>query len=419
MSKAGDFIKKYGMDYRSFDLKELVPIYIEEMERGLDGSGSIPMLPSYLQLKSSIDKNRKIACVDAGGTNLRLCIAWFDDNGDFVMGEIKRMLMPGVERELDAQEYFDTLAELIAPYCEETKEVVISFAYRAKTTPDIDNEILVMTKEVKVTGVEGKHLAKEVKASLQKKGVSGVDMIVINDTVASALSGMADHSKDGYGAFTGTILGTGSNSCYPEKVSNIGKISGFNADCIMLINTEAGSYDKMPRTQLDLDYDASTVFPGIGCAEKMTSGAYLGALSEFVLKRAAEENVFHTRGVMDIARLTSADVSEYLGDGSGIIEEYMIDEEDEQNARELLQNIVLRAGRMAALQMAAMAVKSAKQNTRLCMSVEGTTYEKMPGLKQELHSTLHEYLAHAGLSADIVTVENAVLKGCAIAGLSQ
>ncbi len=41
-------------------------------------------------------------------------------------------------------------------------------------------------------------------------------MIVINDSVASALSGMAEKNGAGYGAYTGTILGTGSNSCYVE-----------------------------------------------------------------------------------------------------------------------------------------------------------------------------------------------------------
>jgi hexokinase len=187
----------------------------------------------------------------------------------------------------------------------------------------------------------------------------------------------------------------------------------------MVVNTEAGSYDKMPRTDIDLAFDAATLRPNIGVAEKMTSGAYLGALCEFTLKAAAEESVFRTKAVEEIERLQSADVSEFLQYGSGVIAEYMIGGEDEANARALLENIVLRAARMAALQMAAIAEKAHKANKRICMSVEGTTYEKMFGLKEELRRGLLAYLSARGYEVELVTVGQAVLKGCAIAGLAR
>ncbi|HBU12630.1 MAG TPA: hypothetical protein DEB31_07880 [Clostridiales bacterium] len=79
----------------------------------------------------------------------------------------------------------------------------------------------------------------------------------------------------------------------------------------------------------------------------------------------------------------------------------------------------MRAARVAALQMAAIAEKAYKANKKLCMVLEGTTYQKMPGLKEELHKVLLEYLESRGYQADIISVEHAVLKGCAIAGLSR
>ncbi len=420
MSQASNFISRYDIDYRSIRLEEQIGVYLEEMERGLRGEpSSLLMLPSYIQLKDDMQKNKKVVCVDAGGTNLRITTAYFDNSGTLVMGNIDRHIMPGVEKMLSAQEFFDILAELIAPFCVETKDIVMSFAYPSKTTPNIDAIPIFLTKEVKVSDISGKAVAREITEALAKKGVAGASMIVTNDTVVSALSGRAEYAAKGYGAFTGTILGTGSNSCYPELCANIKKLPELSGKGVMIVNAEAGSYDKMPRSIIDINYDASTQCPGTGIAEKMTSGAYLGALCKFMLRQAAEDNVFRTRGVEEIQQLTTMDVSEYLSNGSGIIEEYMLNEEDEANAKELLQNIVFRAARLAAVQMAAMAVKSHKQNNRICMSIEGTTYEKMPGLKQELHSCLLEYLGSKGIDATITTIEHAVLKGCAIAGLAR
>lgn len=420
MSKAEEFIARHQMGYQNIQIAELMETYLQEMEKGLAGApSSLLMLPTYLQLEEEVCRCKKVVCVDAGGTNLRICLAEFDAEGNFVMEQFQRGTMPGVEKELSAAEFFDVMAQIIAPYCTETRDVVMSFAYRAKSTEEIDAEIVEITKEVKVRGAGGKKLAAGIKASLARMGVADVDMIIINDTVAAALSGKADHLNDGYGAFTGTILGTGSNSCYLEANANITKLFDDNRMGAMLINTEAGSYDKLPRSDIDLAYSKTTHYPDIGAAEKMSSGAYLGALCEYTLKSAAKEEVFETKGVEKIIALKSEDVSEFLTDRSGIIAEYMVNEEDEQNAYDILNNIVLRAARLTALQMAAIAEKSCKTNNSLCMSIEGSTYEKMTGLKGELQSQLGEYLGTRGLEADLITVEKAVLKGCAIAGLSR
>ncbi len=419
MTKAEQFIQRHHMDYRMIDLEAQLPIYLEEMQKGLDGEqSSLLMLPSFLCVTDGVQLGKPVVCVDAGGTNLRVTAACFTQNGTFETRDIARYVMPGVERELSAQEFFDALAGYIAPFCAFSKNIVISFAYRAKTTPGIDSEIIEITKEVKVRGAEGKLLAEEIGASLAKMGIQHANIIVINDSVATALSGKAEYLNRGYGAFTGTILGTGSNSCYMESNQNIGKLPGL-PDGTMVINTEAGSYNKMPRSDIDIAFDGTLQNPGVGLAEKMTSGAYLGALCAFTLKQAAQEDVFQTKAVEGLRGLKSEDVSVYLADGSGLVAEFMANEEDGQNARELLHNIVHRAARMAALQMAAMALKSCRCNNRVCMTIEGSTYEKMYGLKQELLNTLIPFLEKKGVEADVVELELSVLKGCAIAGLSR
>lgn len=417
MLSAKEFIEKHQMEYTSIDLAGEMGAYIDEMKKGLCGEGgSLLMIPSYVVLNGEVKREQPVLCVDAGGTNLRITIARFLKDGSFQTDEIRRYTMPGVEKELDAQEFFDILAELIRPFTAITKDIVISFAYRAKILPNIDCEIVEITKEVKVRGAEGKHLGKEICASLEQKGVHGCNIIVINDSVATALAGKAEKLSEGYGAFTGTILGTGSNSCYMENIRNIAKLKDARGG-VMVINTEAGSYDKIPRSDIDIAFDDSMLNPGLGVFEKMTSGGYLGALCDFTLRTAAKEGVFS--GTEIPQGISTVDVNDFLTDGSGVLGSFFTNKQDVCSAREILLNLVLRAGRLLALQMAAMAVKSCKENNRVCMTIEGTTYEKMYGLKKEALSVLLSYLDSVGISADVISVELAVLKGCAIAGLSR
>ncbi len=418
MLTAQEFIRKHKMEYTSIDVKAEMDTYIDEMKKGLCGAkSSLLMVPSYITLKSEVQREKSVICVDAGGTNLRIAAAKFSEDGTFHTEKVSRYLMPGVERELEAQEFFDILADYILPFTGITKDIVISFAYRAKILPNIDCEIIEITKEVKVRNAGGKQLGKEVCASLAKKGAPGCNIIVINDSVATALAGKAERLNDGYGSFTGTILGTGSNSCYIEYVRNIPKL-GMGGDGVMVINTEAGSYDKIPRSDIDIAYDNSMQNPGIGVFEKMTSGGYLGGLCDYTLRTAAREGVFQN-GFAPDKTIDTIDVNDFLTDGAGVLGDYFQAEADMAAAREILLNIVIRAGRLLALQMAAVAVKAAKENDRVCMTIEGTTYEKMYGLKKEALTVLLTYLDSIGIKADVISVELAVLKGCAIAGLSR
>ncbi len=417
MQNAKEFIKNHNMEYTSVDLNREMDAYLDEMKRGLcGGGGSLLMIPSFVVLNGNVEREKPVICVDAGGTNLRIAVAGFRADGSFYTDGVSRYVMPGVEKELDAQEFFDVLAGLIRPFTEFTKDIAISFAYRTNILPDIDGEIVEITKEVKVRGASGKLLGKELCASLERQGVPGCRAIVLNDSVATALAGMAENLDEGYGTFTGTILGTGSNSCYLEDIRNIVKICD-EGEGLMVINTEAGSYDKIPRSDIDIAFDNSLQNPGIGASEKMMSGGYLGALCLFTLCTAKEEGLFANASLPE--RLSTAEVNDFLANGAGILAQCFSKKADAEAAHEILLNIILRAGRLLALQMAAMAVKAHKENNRVCMVIEGTTYEKMYGLKKEALTTLLPYLSSMGIAADVISVDMAVLKGCAIAGLSR
>lgn len=417
MSRAKEFIQRHKLEADRIRLDEQMGRYLEEMQRGLDGEqSSLLMIPTFLSPRRDLPKNEPILCVDAGGTNLRICSAYFDDDGAFRHSEISRYIMPGVERELDADEYFTLVADFVRPYLAESRRICISFAYRTKVTDKIDAEIIELTKEVNVRNPEGRLLGAEVVAALKRMGEDNVRAIVINDTVAGSLSGRSDFP--GYGAYTGTVLGTGSNSCYSESYANIKKVPDLPAEGEMVINTEAGSYDKMPRSDIDIAFDATTKNPGIGIAEKMTSGAYLGPLMGFTLRVAGAEGVFNTKSIEHMKHLKTKQASEFLNYDEGAIEEFLVDEHDERAAREILLELADRAARLVALQMAACVMKSVRSSEEVLMTMEGSTYEKFYGLKDGIHHHLFSYLESQGLNGRIETPEFVVLKGCLIAGLS-
>jgi hexokinase len=413
------FIKRHEMDYRDIHIEELLDTYLREMQRGLDGEeSSLLMLPSFVNTAGTVQRKKPLVAVDAGGTNLRIALIDFDISGKCrFLSDIKRMKMPGVGEKIEAEEFFDRLSAWLLPYMKEACGVSVSFAYPTEILPDLDGRIVRMVKEVSISGMEGQLLGRRLEDALEQKGARSSRVVVTNDAVASALAGMAEKPCAGYGSFLGVILGTGNNGCYIESNGNIGKLGGLSPEGSMMINTEGGGYALVPRTSLDMEFDQTTLDPGYHICEKMVSGAYIGPLCEFLLKKAAKEDVFGAY-MHKLHNVTSADADKFLRDGEGKIAELCMKPKDVERAYAIVENTVLRAARFCAMQMAAMAVKAKKRgSSRVCITAEGSTYYKMYGLREEVLATLHPCLEKFDLSADVLEVENAVLKGCAIAGL--
>ena len=101
MLTAQEFIKTHKMEYTSIDIAEQMEAYLDEMKKGLCGEeSSLLMIPTYISLKSEVKREKPVICVDAGGTNLRITVAKFLQDGSFHTEEINRYMMPGVEKEV-------------------------------------------------------------------------------------------------------------------------------------------------------------------------------------------------------------------------------------------------------------------------------------------------------------------------------
>jgi hexokinase len=75
--KVHGFLKKYGMDAESVDLDKNCKIFMDEMQKGLDGHASLLMLPTYIRMDKDIPLMEPVIAVDAGGTNFRVAVIHF------------------------------------------------------------------------------------------------------------------------------------------------------------------------------------------------------------------------------------------------------------------------------------------------------------------------------------------------------
>ena len=112
---------------------------------------------------------------------------------------------------------------------------------------------------------------------------------VLNDTVATMLCGIGYNNRP-YSGYIGFILGTGTNTCYIESLSEIAKIGGGEGN--MAVNLESGCYSGFPRGDYDRELDAASQNPGDHLMEKMISGAYLGELVTRTVRGAVREGLF-------------------------------------------------------------------------------------------------------------------------------
>jgi hexokinase len=112
---------------------------------------------------------------------------------------------------------------------------------------------------------------------------------LINDTVGTLVA----HAYANPHTRIGFIFATGVNAAYPEKISNIHKLTseeiekygGNNPEAEMLINTEIdifGNESYLPLTKYDRELDAHHSQPGFQPYEKMLSGAYLGEICRLI-----------------------------------------------------------------------------------------------------------------------------------------
>ena len=437
-----DFARYYGFHYDSLDPMALVKEILVDMERGLKGlSSSLPMIPSYITPVSNVPPGKTVLALDAGGTNLRVSRVHFDNDGKAVAEGTVKHPMPGTKGRVNAVEFFDLIADAALPVFAEASNVAgigFTFSYPMEMQTNADGVLLAFSKEVDAPDVVGKAIGAGLREALARKGrVYDGPIVLLNDTVATLLSGLASIPIDGGGESAkniygvsggpviGFILGTGFNTAYPE--TSIPKIGFESKDAPQIVVCETGTFNLRYRGPLDREFDSGTKNPGTYALEKATSGAYLGPLTLHILKQAVKDKIIRfgkSAEFLALPQLETRILNEFsrtplAGEGPlGSL--FGADESDALAAMQYLVSIITERG---ALFSAAVLAATVERMETVCepyapvrIAVEGTTYMVYKGLRRSLESWLHTMLVKENLRPYVISpVEQASLFGAAVA----
>ena len=199
--------------------------------------------------------------------------------------------MPGTDGAVAWEDFISFVADRLAPLLDRADKVGFCFSYPTEETPERDGRVLSLTKQVQLTGFEGRLICADLAAELERRGITGKSFVLLNDTPAVLLSGSAYAAEKSCDGLVGLISGTGTNTCCVLPDEAIKKPHGAFSGS-MLVNLESGNFNGLPRGDFDAELDAGTCDPGVYRHEKMTSGAYLGELCRLTLRCAAREGLF-------------------------------------------------------------------------------------------------------------------------------
>ncbi len=427
MSKVKDFLKKNKLFGSDIDLDLYVREFHEEMRLGLQGKeSSLRMIPTYIEADNEFLKETPVLAIDAGGTNFRTALITFRENGETEIGEIHHHPMPGLDREISAAEFFETMAEYVKPLVDKTEKIGFCFSYATEIYPNKDGKLLHFSKEVKAPEVVGKMIGKSLLDVLQ---LPDKEIVLLNDTVATLLAGKSAGTGKSYDSYVGFILGTGSNICYIEKNSKILKMGNLDPVRSQIINTECGNFARTQRTELDIQFDDSTASPGLGILEKMFSGGYFGNLCLTVLKAAAKEGLFSEASIgrlSGIQNLTSEETNAFVFNQNAeknVLSDCFRDEADADAASLIIDTLIDRASALVAGTLAATVLKTDKGKSAdkpILITIEGTTFYKLHKLKERFEEYFFNYLSgDKKRYIDFIEVEKSSLIGAGLAGLIE
>lgn len=421
--KLTDFLMTENFD-TNLNISSAIALMRQDMAAGLKGEKSDQdMIQTFLDPSSITSKKKSIIVIDAGGTNFRSCLVNFEKNAEVQITDFEKASMPGIEKELSKDEFFQQIASNISHLKNKSDQICFCFSYPMTITKDQDGRLIGFTKEVKAPEVHGALIGAELKKVLVKQEWNeNVKIRLLNDTVSALLAGTGTTE---YSSHIGFILGTGMNAAYVQNECE--DFPGLNKQIIVL---ECAKFAGIKQSSFDIELDAKSVMPGTAKLEKMCSGAYLGTISLIAIKKACEKELFSEelkKQLLKIETLPMFDVDSFM---------YKKDEtqtalnalktiatpEDISILTELIDAILDRAARLAAAVIGACILqgnegKSAEKP--VCVLCNGTTFFKTYKLKERTEKYLKEEIESKGRYYKLISKENDITIGTAMAGMAD
>lgn len=431
MQQLTEFCERHNLT-SDYNVSQLVDLALADMELGLKVDGgetthpdfnqlSLEMLPTWLTPPQQIPENQQVIVIDAGGTNFRSCLLAFGQDSSYEIKYFRQSAMPGADRELTKQEFFEAIASQLDYLKNQSAKIGFCFSYAVKMTENCDGRVLNFAKEIKAKEVIGSLVGASLKEALVVRGWNDqLEIVLVNDTTAALLSGIfakkAALTAENH-SFVGLILGTGINSAYLEH-NTIPKITSQASPQVVVC--EAGKFDKMMQSDFDKQFDLTTQNPGKYIIEKMIAGGYVGAVASLAVQAACNEGLFSAQAHQILTKIGTfelQDISDFLSNRKNCFDK--ITAADQRTLRSLFEIFVERMAKLASVIMIASAVKTAtSQKLPVVITCEGTTFEKTPNLKHRISEIVGQELSqNHKINFQIITQADAIIIGTAIATL--
>ena len=383
--RVDDFLRGYDFDPRQVDVEACARAFQADMERGLRGDPDawMLMLPTYLSLEGEIPTQTPTIVIDAGGTNFRIGLVTVTEHGP-VVEDLKVFPMPGSQAPITWETFVDEVSDAVLPLTGRSRRVGFCFSYAAEILPNRDGRILSFSKQVQVSDAQGKELGRDLSAALADKGVPGVTFVVLNDTVAALLGGVAGLGAERFDGCMGLIYGTGVNTCYVERRENLGTVTVPWERETMIVNMESPRFDGVPLSLFDRQLDEASVDPGMCHYEKMVSGRYQGELIRRILRQGAADGLFSPAlsdflaGLEELT-LVQADAFSARPYGDGLLAAACAGEDDREALYTVVDRVVERSARLVCANLGGILLQTgagARIHRPACVVAEGSTFYK-------------------------------------------
>jgi len=414
-----DFLTSINMNPAQTDSSTFLAAFLAEMDAGLAGRpSSLRMIPTYVSAEGAPPDGEKVITIDAGGTNLRVALVEFQNGRPVVLRE-QSGAMPGSRGEVGADAFFDELAEAVVPFAGESGRIGFCFSYPTEMHPDGDGEIICLTKEVRVRGIEGCVIGAGLLEKLREKGAErDFSLVLLNDTTAGLLGGRAELGLDPAGGLAGLVLGTGCNSCYAERGGRIAKLPGAPN---MIVNCESGNFAGAFRGRADELLDAGSENPGAYLFEKMTSGAYLGGIVTQEAALAAREGLLSPAFTALERPMTTTELDELLRGGENRVTA-LCRGTDREALRCFAESAFDRSAKLVSAKLLALCLHCGggeSAETPFTVVAEGSTFYRSLLLRPRLEAYLQNTASARGRHIVLCRAAHATLAGAAFAALTR
>jgi hexokinase/galactokinase len=417
------------------EMQGIITQFHSEMENGLRGEpSSLAMIPTYVEMPTGREKGRFLA-MDLGGSNFRVLSVELKGNAQFGPIVIDTFQLQDEHIKGTAEDLFGFTADSLGAFMkmhaisqEEALKMGYTFSFQVEQTGIASGRLVKWTKEFSATGVKGRDVVELQRKSFAKRKLDNIEINALcNDTVGALMAiAYTDPNSD-----VGVILGTGTNACYPEELSNIPKWQGSQTPSgRMIVNMEWGNFNLLKQTPYDQRLDMASAKPGESIFEKMISGMYLGEVARLICqdlisrgmlfsgRSSAVFNKPYSFKTEDMSKI-AADKSSNLWSVSALLTKIGIPNstiEDRRLIEKICGLVSTRAARLSAAAIATVVTKMDPELSRPhTIAIDGSLFEKYPDFEKRMRDALVEIFgpAKAG-NIKMVLAKDGSGKGAAI-----